>query len=88
MGCATRNSKVVSISLGSLQRLIALQAVPNSVVPSIIKIMNDCISQGVDVQLRVLQILLGLITNFPSVHGALLGDVSLCNILLSLSWFE
>ncbi|KAJ7276637.1 hypothetical protein C8J57DRAFT_1309909 [Mycena rebaudengoi] len=31
MGCATKNAKVV-ISLGSLQRLIALKAVPQSAV--------------------------------------------------------
>lgn len=77
MGCATKNAKVVAISLGSLQRLISLQAVPQSVVPMIIKTMNDCMSQGVDIQLRILQTLLSLITNFPAVHGPLLGDVSL-----------
>ncbi|OJA16090.1 hypothetical protein AZE42_05646 [Rhizopogon vesiculosus] len=32
MGCATKNAKVVAISLGSLQRLIALKAVPQSAV--------------------------------------------------------
>ncbi|TDL18222.1 hypothetical protein BD410DRAFT_900985 [Rickenella mellea] len=74
MGCAIKNAKVVAISLGSLQRLIALQAVPQSLVPLIIKTMNDCVSQGVDIQLRILQTLLSLITNFPSVHGELLGD--------------
>jgi hypothetical protein len=33
------------------------------------------VGQGVDIQLRILQTLLSLITNFPAVHGALLGDV-------------
>ena len=75
MGCATKNAKVINISLGSLQRLIALQAVPQSVVPKIITVMNECMVQGVDIQLRILQILVYLITNFPSIHGALLGDV-------------
>ncbi|KAI0755502.1 hypothetical protein C8Q74DRAFT_1304103 [Fomes fomentarius] len=76
MGCATKNAKVVAISLGSLQRLIALKAVPQSAVPLIIATMSDCINQGVDIQLRILQTLLSLITNFPAVHGQLLGDVS------------
>ncbi|KAF8879578.1 guanine nucleotide exchange factor in Golgi transport N-terminal-domain-containing protein [Infundibulicybe gibba] len=49
MGCATKNAKVVAISLG----------------------------QGVDIQLRILQTLVSLITNFPSIHGALLGDALL-----------
>lgn len=75
MGCATKNAKVVAISLGSLQRLIALKAVPQSAVPLIINTMSDAMSQGVDIQLRILQTLVSLITNFPSVHGGLLGEV-------------
>ncbi|KAH8105097.1 hypothetical protein BXZ70DRAFT_887449 [Cristinia sonorae] len=77
MGCATKNAKVVAISLGSLQRLIALKAVPHSAVPVIINTMGDCMNQGVDIQLRILQTLLSLITNFPAVHGNLLGDALL-----------
>lgn len=75
MGCATKNAKVVAISLGSLHRLISLKAVPLSAVPVIVNTMGDCINQGVDIQLRILQTLLSLLTNFPSVHGELLGDV-------------
>ncbi|EPQ52984.1 hypothetical protein GLOTRDRAFT_139951 [Gloeophyllum trabeum ATCC 11539] len=77
MGCATRNAKVVAISLGSLTRLITLKAVPMSAVPGIINTMNDCMSQGVDIQLRILQTLTSLITNYPAVHGPLLGDALL-----------
>jgi hypothetical protein len=77
MGCGTKNVKVVAISLGSLQRLIALRAVPQRVVPLIIGTMGAAVSQGVDIQLRILQTLLSLITNFPAVHGELLGDVRL-----------
>ncbi|EKM50999.1 uncharacterized protein PHACADRAFT_128641 [Phanerochaete carnosa HHB-10118-sp] len=77
MGCETKNAKVVAISLGSLQRLIALKAVPQSAVPVIVKTMTDCINQGVDIQLRILQTLLSLITNFPNVHGDLLGEALL-----------
>lgn len=77
IGCSTKNPKVTSISLGCLQRLIALKAVPQSAVPDMIKTMNDCMSQGVDIQLRILQTLLSLITNFPAIHGSLLGDALL-----------
>lgn len=76
MGCATKSPKVVAISLGSLQRLISLKAVPKSTVPEIIRTMGDAMSQGVDIQLKILQTLLGLVTNFLEVHGELLGDVS------------
>jgi hypothetical protein len=77
MGCATKNAKVVAISLGSLQRLIALKAVPQSAVALIVSTMNNAMSQGVDIQLRILQTLVSLITNFPSIHGELLGEVCL-----------
>ncbi|KAG2050062.1 hypothetical protein BDR06DRAFT_998791 [Suillus hirtellus] len=77
MGCATKNAKVVAISLGSLQCLIALKAVPQSVVPLIISTMNDATSQGVDIQLRILQTLVSSITNFPSIHEELLGEALL-----------
>jgi len=75
MGCSTRNAKVVMLCLGSLHRLITLKAIPVSSVPNVIDAMAECISQGVDIQLRVLQILLSLLTNYPSTHGDLLGDV-------------
>jgi len=77
MGCATKNAKVVAISLGSLQRLISLKAVPQSAVPLIIKTMSDAMSQGVDIQLRILQTLVSLVPNFPAIHGDLLGDALL-----------
>lgn len=86
MGCATKNAKVVAISLGSLQRLIALKAVPQSAVSLIINTMNDAMSQGVDIQLRILQTLVSLITNFPAIHGALLGDVRVYLFGLPLSY--
>ncbi|TFK22523.1 hypothetical protein FA15DRAFT_757922 [Coprinopsis marcescibilis] len=77
MGCATKNAKVVAISLGSLQRLISLKAVPQSAVPLIISTMSDAMSQGVDIQLRILQTLVSLIPNFPKIHDELLGDALL-----------
>ena len=81
MGCATKNAKVITIALGSLQRLISLRAVSLSAVPAIIQTMNDCMSQGVDIQLKILQTLLSLITNFPAVHGRLLANVRTSNLL-------
>jgi hypothetical protein len=37
--------------------------------------MAEIMGQGVDIQLRILQALLSLVTNFPEVHGSSLGDV-------------
>ena len=56
--------------LGSLQRLISLKAVPRSAVP---RTMNDAMSQGVDIQLRILQT---LVSPVPDIRGDLLGEVS------------
>ncbi len=75
MGCATKNAKVITIALGSLQRLIALRAISLSALPAVIQTINDCMAQGVDIQLKILQTLLSLITNFPAIHGRLLADV-------------
>lgn len=75
MGCATKNAKVVAMSLGSLQRLISLKAVPRSAVPRLVATMNDAMSQGVDIQLRILQTLVSLVPNFPDIHSDLLGEV-------------
>jgi len=75
MGCATKNAKVITIALGALQRLITLRAVSLSAIPTVIQTMNDCMSQGVDIQLKILQTLLSLITNFPTIHGRLLANV-------------
>ncbi|CAE7121297.1 unnamed protein product [Rhizoctonia solani] len=77
MGCATRNSKVVAISIGSFQRLISMRAVPQSSIPSIISVLSDSIIQGVDIQLKILQTLLSLLTNFPDIHDSLLADALL-----------
>ncbi|KIY67422.1 hypothetical protein CYLTODRAFT_422528 [Cylindrobasidium torrendii FP15055 ss-10] len=77
MGCSTKNAKIVAISLGSLQRLIALKAVPPSQAARIVGIMSDAMSQGVDIQLRILQTLVSLIMNFKGIHGEQLGDALL-----------
>ncbi|KAI0260889.1 hypothetical protein BGY98DRAFT_1116908, partial [Russula aff. rugulosa BPL654] len=67
------NAKVISIALSSIQRLIALCAVSLSAIPAIIQTINDHMSQGVDIQLKILQIL-SLITNSATIHGRLLAN--------------
>jgi len=61
-----------------------------SIVPAITQTMNDCVSQGVGVELKILQTLLPLVTNYPAMHGQLLATVrtsislSCCPLLLYL----
>ncbi|KAG8763600.1 hypothetical protein FRC11_000859 [Ceratobasidium sp. 423] len=54
-----------------------MRAVPQSSIPSIISILSDSVSQGVDIQLKILQTLLSLLTNFPDIHDGLLADALL-----------
>ncbi|PVG01204.1 hypothetical protein CPB86DRAFT_805390 [Serendipita vermifera] len=77
LGCTTKNAKVIVLALGALQRLIALKAVPLSALPQVTSMMAEIMAQGVDIQLRILQALLSLVTHFPEVHGDVLGDVLL-----------
>ncbi|CAG7850918.1 SubName: Full=Related to MON2-Peripheral membrane protein with a role in endocytosis and vacuole integrity {ECO:0000313/EMBL:CCA72019.1} [Serendipita indica DSM 11827] len=77
LGCASKNAKVITLALSVLQRLIALKAVSFRALPHIISTMGEIISQGVDIQLRILQALLSLVTTFPDLHGAVLGDALL-----------
>jgi hypothetical protein len=58
-------NKVITVALGSLQRLVALPAASLSAIPAIMQKMNDCMSQGVDIQLKILQ---SLVTNFPTIR--------------------
>ena len=42
----------------------------------LIETLNDTPSQGVDIQLRILQTLVSPVPNLPPIHGGLLADVS------------
>ena len=61
-----------------------MRAVSPSHIPKIISLLGDSLSQGVDIQLKVLQTLLSLLTNYRNVHDDLLGDVR----YFELAWFE
>lgn len=65
----------VTIALGTLQRLIALRAVPSQALIQILATMAEIVTQGVDIQLKILQALLSLVTSLPDIHGNTLGDV-------------
>lgn len=76
MGCSTKNAKVIAIAMGSLQRLISMRAVPQSATSPIVSILSECLTQGVDIQLKMLQTLLSLLTNYTEIHNELLANVS------------
>ncbi|EJU01163.1 hypothetical protein DACRYDRAFT_22928 [Dacryopinax primogenitus] len=78
LSCQTRNSKLASIALGTLQRLVASRLISPSFAPRIISTLStDCLTGGVDIQLKVLQTLLSLLTAFSDVSGELLAEALL-----------
>ncbi|KZP00948.1 hypothetical protein CALVIDRAFT_580907 [Calocera viscosa TUFC12733] len=78
LACQTRNSKLASIALGTIQRLVASRLLSPSFAPRIISTLStDCLTGGVDIQLKVLQTLLSLLTAFSDVSGDLLAEALL-----------
>ncbi|PLW12876.1 hypothetical protein PCANC_17545 [Puccinia coronata f. sp. avenae] len=78
MACATKNAKVVVIALGSLQRLIGMDAVPASKIPQIVNLLSTVLPLGVEIQLRILQTLPSLFTRCSQyLHDDLLADALL-----------
>ncbi|MBW0484031.1 hypothetical protein O181_023746 [Austropuccinia psidii MF-1] len=78
MACSTKNSKVVVIALGSLQRLIGMDAVPPSKIPQIVNLLVTVLPLGVEIQLRILQTLPSLFTQCSRyLHDTLLAEALL-----------
>ncbi|KAG0149101.1 hypothetical protein CROQUDRAFT_74492 [Cronartium quercuum f. sp. fusiforme G11] len=78
MGCGTKNVKVVAIALGSLQRLISMDAVPSAKIPQIVTILTTVLPLGVEIQLRILQTLPSLFSRCSlHLHDSLLADALL-----------
>ncbi|CAG8574494.1 6023_t:CDS:2 [Paraglomus occultum] len=77
LACETKHIKLVTISIGSLQKLISRHAIPETSIKMILKTLNDIVSQGVDIQLKILQTLPSLLSNYDSLHGDLLAEALL-----------
>ncbi|CAG8776680.1 30149_t:CDS:2, partial [Racocetra persica] len=60
-----------------LHKLISHRAVPEFSIKTIIKILNDLVFQGVEVQLKILQTIPPLLNNYQSLQGDLLIDALL-----------
>ncbi|BGP27996.1 Endocytosis and vacuole integrity protein [Rhodotorula toruloides] len=58
----TRNAKIIALAMSALQRLIVAGAVPKTFVEQILDTLEQVIPQGVEIQLKVLQILSSLLT--------------------------
>ncbi|KAF9162591.1 hypothetical protein DFQ26_003405 [Actinomortierella ambigua] len=75
LACETKNVKLVTISIGCLRELISHRAMPEAAIPIVLKTLSDIMAHGVEIQLKILQTILPLLTNYR-VHGEYLADDS------------
>ncbi|CAH1758241.1 9942_t:CDS:2 [Entrophospora sp. SA101] len=78
LACETKHVKLITISIGCIHKLISHHAVPESSVKTILKTLNDIMSQGVvEIQLKILQTVSPLLSNYQTLHGDLLAEALL-----------
>lgn len=77
LGCKTKNAKIVGISIAALQRLVALGGVPLEHLPGVLQTLGAVSGQAVDIQLKILQTLLSMLTYCTDMHGETLGTALL-----------
>ncbi|GAA5902486.1 Mon2p [Sporobolomyces salmoneus] len=62
LASSTRNAKVIALAVSALQRLITAGAVPPTLVGQILQTLEQVLPQGVEIQLKILQTLVSLLT--------------------------
>ncbi|WVQ70582.1 hypothetical protein IAR50_000101 [Cryptococcus sp. DSM 104548] len=77
LGCKTKTAKVIGISIAALQRLVALGGAPTSKIPEVLVTLSSVANQAVDIQLKILQTLLSILTFDKDVHDEVLGNTLL-----------
>lgn len=77
LACNTKNPKWTSIAMGCLQRLIVHRAVPETTMAPILKMLSEILTINSEVQLKVLQTVLPLVTNYDCIRGELLNTALL-----------
>ncbi|KAB5543103.1 hypothetical protein GE09DRAFT_238053 [Coniochaeta sp. 2T2.1] len=85
IACGTKNAKFTGIAIVCLQRLIVSGALPRSRLNQVLEALQQATSAGLDVQLKILQALPSLLSNYAAdVKGELLVTVlNICFILQS-----
>lgn len=92
LGCKSKTPKIIGIAITALQRLVALGGVPTvSSLPRnhngrnlreqaslspLLHTLGGLLGQGVDIQLKILQALLSILTYNRDAHDEVLGNVS------------
>ncbi|KAI9593732.1 hypothetical protein BDF19DRAFT_447716 [Syncephalis fuscata] len=68
LACHARQPRLATIAVNCLQHLIVHSAASPDAIGTIVTTLGDVVSLGGDVQLRTLQIVLPLLSNYPNVH--------------------
>ncbi|KAI8376178.1 uncharacterized protein BYT42DRAFT_573702 [Radiomyces spectabilis] len=77
LACETKQVKLVTIAIGCIQKLISFHAIPETSVRTILRTLVDISVHGVEIQLKILQTVLPLLTNYRSVHDDILAEALL-----------
>ena len=85
IACGTKNAKFTGIAIVCLQRLIVSRALPRTKLSQVLESLQQATSAGLDVQLKILQALPPLLSNYAvDVKGELLVTaLNICFILQS-----
>ncbi|KAL2161882.1 hypothetical protein VTH06DRAFT_7666 [Thermothelomyces fergusii] len=85
IACGTKNVKFTGIAIVCLQRLIVSRALPRARLSLVLEALQQATSAGLDVQLKILQALPALLSNYSAeVKGDLLVTaLNVCFILQS-----
>ncbi|RCI05076.1 hypothetical protein CU098_010695 [Rhizopus stolonifer] len=77
LACETKQLKLVTIAIGCIQKLISFHAIPETSVRAILRTLTDISVHGMDIQLKILQTVLPLLSNYRSVHDDILAEALL-----------
>ncbi|KAI8586711.1 hypothetical protein BDZ88DRAFT_427821 [Geranomyces variabilis] len=77
MACETKNAKLIPIAVPCLQRLIMHQAIPEGSIMLVLKTLSDLINTSLELQLKVLQTVIPLLSNYRNIHGEVLAEALL-----------
>ncbi|KAL1888762.1 Endocytosis and vacuole integrity protein [Ceratocystis pirilliformis] len=83
IACGTRNAKFTSIAIVCLQRLVVAKALPHSKLGPVLEALSQASSAGLDVQLKILQALPPLLTNYADdvQNELLVTALNICFVL-------
>ena len=62
--CKTKNAKLALPAVSCLQRLVVSGGVPSERLQEVLQAFQECVSLGLDIQLRILQALPSLLQNY------------------------